>query len=248
MGDGTSMPSPIAFISDIHANLPALKAVLADVEKQQVSKIICLGDVVGYGAQPAECVQLLRERGITTLKGNHDAVVADGPAEDRGRGYMRLMWDWTEQALSFEQRSWLAKLPLTLKRPGFQAAHATLRHPGDWGYVLTAAQADLHFAHQQRPVCFIGHTHRPAFWVAGENESRDVTHPQSIVQDRMQLFNVGSVGQPRDGHPQACYLIYDANAQEVRWQRISYDIASAQYAIEDAGLPLIFAERLASGK
>lgn len=241
------MPSPIAFISDIHANLPALQAVLADIEKEAIPEIICLGDVVGYGAQPAECLELLRERGIVTLKGNHDAVVADGPMEDRGRGYMRLMWNWTEEALSFDQRCWLAELPLTLERPGFQAAHATLRHPRDWGYVLTAEQADLHFAHQEKLLCFIGHTHRPAFWVAGEDASRDATSLQSLIPDKRQLLNVGSVGQPRDGHPEACYLIYDAEAQEVRWQRVRYDISAAQYAIEDAGLPLAFAERLSKG-
>ena len=247
MGDGISMPSPIAFISDIHANLPALKAVLADIAEQGISEIICLGDVVGYGGQPAECVELLRQHGIATLKGNHDAVVADGPMEDRGRGYMRIMWDWTEQALSFDQRCWLAELPLALEHPGFQAVHATLRHPSNWGYVLNASQAELHFAHQTQPICFIGHTHRPAFWVAGEDAAREASGLQSLIQDKPQLLNVGSVGQPRDGHPEACYLIYNAKAQEVRWQRVRYDISAAQYAIEDAGLPLAFAERLSKG-
>lgn len=247
MGDGISMPSPIAFISDIHANLPALKAVLADIAEQGISEIICLGDVVGYGGQPAECVELLRERGIATLKGNHDAVVADGPMEDRGRGYMRIMWDWTEQALSFDQRCWLAELPLTLERPGFQAVHATLRHPGDWSYVLTASHANLHFTYQTAPLCFIGHTHRPALWVAGEDAAHDITSPVSLDSRVRQICNVGSVGQPRDGDPRACYLMYEASQQTVMWRRVSYDISAAQNAIEDAGLPLLFAERLSKG-
>ena len=239
----------IAIISDIHGNLPALQAVLADIAEQGVSEIICLGDVVGYGGQPAECVQLLRERGIVTLKGNHDAVVADGGSmEGYGRATMALMWDWTEQALSFEQRSWLAELPMTLEKPDFQAVHAMLPHPEEWGYVLTAAHADLHFAYQTKPLCFIGHTHRPAFWVAGEDAARNITSLESIDMSRKQLINVGSVGQPRDGDESACYLLYRPDHADVWWLRVPYDIAAAQRAIEDAGLPIKFADRLRFGK
>lgn len=249
MGDGISMPPPIAFISDIHGNLPALQAVLGDITEQGVSEIICLGDVVGYGGQPAECVELLQERGIATLKGNHDAVVADGGmSEERGSGLMSLMWDWTERAISFEQRSWLAELPMTLERPDFQAVHAMLPHPEEWSYVLTAAHADLHFAYQTRPLCFIGHTHRPALWVAGEDVGRGITSLEAIDMNRKQLINVGSVGQPRDGDECACYLLYRPDHADVWWRRIPYDIEAAQRAIEDAGLPIKFADRLRFGK
>lgn len=244
MGDGISMPSPIAFISDIHANLPALKAVLADIAEQGVSEIICLGDVVGYGGQPAQCVELLRQHGIVTLKGNHDAAVAHG-IEAGGR--MKLMWDWTEQQLNFEQRSWLAELPMTLERQDFQAVHSMLPLPEEWGYVLTASHANLHFAYQTAPLCFIGHSHRPALWVAGEDAAHDITSPVSLDSRIRQLCNVGSVGQPRDGDCRACYVIYEASQQTVTWRRVSYDISATQKAIEDAGLPLPFAERLSKG-
>ncbi len=244
MGDGISMPSPIAFISDIHANLPALKAVLADIAEQGISAIICLGDVVGYGGQPAECVELLRERGIATLKGNHDAAVAHGI--DAG-GRMKLMWDWTQQQLSFEQRSWLAELPMTLEMPSFQAVHAMLPMPEEWGYVLTASHAALHLAYQTQPLCFIGHTHTPACWLEGHASTLETQDAQPVSLHRKQLINVGSVGQPRDGDCRACYVIYDQEALKVHWRRVTYDIPSAQNAIEDAGLPLVFAERLCKG-
>jgi len=243
------MSSAIAFLSDIHGNLPALQAVLTDIAEQGVSEIICLGDVVGYGGQPAECVDLLCERGIPTLKGNHDSMVADGKSmADRGGAMMAMMWDWTERALSFTQRQWLHELPMSLERADFQAVHATLRHPEDWGYVLTGADADLHFAYQSKPLCFIGHTHRPAFWVAGEGDERNITSLESFDLARKQLVNVGSVGQPRDGDENACYLLYRPEQQDVWWRRVPYDIKAAQEAIEDAGLPVKFADRLRFGK
>ncbi len=243
------MPSPLAFISDIHGNLPALRAVLADIAEQGIGEIICLGDVVGYGGQPAECLELLRGSSITTLKGNHDAAVAGGPdAEDCGDGLLKLMWNWTQGVLSQGQRSWLAELPLTLRRPGIQAAHATLRQPAEWDYVLSAAHADLHFAYQDEPLCFIGHTHRPALWVAGEDALHSITGIQAITPGRMHLVNVGSVGQPRDRDPRACYALWRPDQHEIQWRRVSYDITAAQHAIEDAGLPVKFAERLSLGR
>lgn len=240
--------APIAFISDIHANPPALRAVLAHIAEQGITEIYCLGDVVGYGGNPAECIDLLREMGIPCLKGNHDAMVAEATQDERGNATMALMWGWTERALSFEQRSWLAELPLTLEKPAFQAAHAMLHHPQDWGYVLSASHAALHFPHQHHPLCFIGHTHRPAFWVEGEDTARDITNLEPVVSTHRQLINVGSVGQPRDRDERACYLIYRPEQQDVWWRRVVYDIIAAQRAIEDAGLPFAFAARLNVGK
>jgi diadenosine tetraphosphatase ApaH/serine/threonine PP2A family protein phosphatase len=243
------MPAPIAFISDIHGNLPALRAVLADIAEQEVSEIICLGDVVGYGGQPAECVDLLRERGIQTLKGNHDSMVADGVPIWEGVGVMMaMMWDWTQHALTVDHRQWLHELPMTLEQPGFQAVHAMLRQPEEWDYVFTAAQAAAHFAHQVKPLCFIGHTHRPALWVEGEDDERNIMSLESLDKTRKQVINVGSVGQPRDEDEKACYLLYRPGQQDVTWRRVPYDISAAQRAIEDAGLPVKFADRLRYGR
>ena len=239
------MTGTLAIFSDIHANLPALRAVLADMEEQGITGRLCLGDIVGYGAFPAACVELLRDAGIRCLKGNHDAAVTRGI---EAAGLMKRMWDWTAEQLDAEQRHWLSELPLVFEQPGFQAVHAMLPVPEDWNYVLNASDADVHFVFQTRPLCFIGHTHFPAFWLEDGEGSLETEITQKVFPERKQLVNVGSVGQPRDGDPRACYLIYDEAAGEVRWRRVSYDIASAQNAIEDAGLPLFFAERLAMGK
>ena len=114
--------------------------------------------------------------------------------------------------------------------------------------MLTASDTALHFPHQSRPVCLIGHTHQPAFWVEGEDRKRDITSIESIVPTRKQLINVGSIGQPRDKDPRACYLLYRPDQQDVYWRRVNYDIASAQRAIIAASLPPKFAERLELGK
>lgn len=248
--DNRLMSQTIAFISDIHANLPALQAVLEDIAKQGVKQIFCLGDVVGYGGQPMECVELLRERGIPCLKGNHDAMVAG----DEGLSLLgtsdtaRLAIEWTQSVLSPAQRRWLAELPMTFEHASFQAVHATLHKPQEWDYVLTAADAALHFPHQRLPLCFIGHTHRPAFWVAGEDTGRDITSLEMLNLACKQLINVGSVGQPRDRDERACYLLYRPAQQDVWWRRVAYDIAAAQRAITAAGLPSKFALRLLMGQ
>ncbi|MDP1586827.1 MAG: metallophosphoesterase family protein, partial [Prosthecobacter sp.] len=120
--------------------------------------------------------------------------------------------------------------------------------PAFWPYVLIAEMAALHFAHQTRPVCFIGHTHRPAFWVEGDSLGVDITSIEALKPSRKCLVNVGAVGQPRDRDERACYVIYRRDSQDILWRRVSYDIAGAQQAIIQAGLPAYFAQRLELGK
>ncbi len=160
----------------------------------------------------------------------------------------RLVIEWTYKALSFDQRSWLAELPMTLERPEFQAVHAMLYEPTEWRYVLNQELAELHFPRQTHPLCLTGHTHQPAFWVDGEFESRTITGRESIDLQRKQVVNVDSVGQPRDRDPRACHTILRPDLNEVQWQRVNYNIRGAQYAIEDAGLPFSLAERLQQGR
>lgn len=243
------MSQPIAFISDIHANLPALQAVLTDIAAQQVTEIYCLGDVVGYGGQPAQCVDLLREARIPCLKGNHDSMVAGDAGSLKGIGdATRLAIEWTQSVVSPEQRSWLGDLPLTMEQADFQAVHAMLETPEEWDYVLSAAEAGRHFRHQRKSLCFIGHTHCPAFWLEGETRERDITSIETVFSTRKQVINVGSVGQPRDRDERACYLIYRPERQDVWWRRVDYDIKAAQQAIMSAGLPSKFAMRLLRGQ
>jgi diadenosine tetraphosphatase ApaH/serine/threonine PP2A family protein phosphatase len=243
------MSQPIAFISDIHANLPALQAVLADIASQGVTDIVCLGDVVGYGGQPAACIELLREKAIPSLMGNHDAMAAGDDSLLAGSSEAaRLAIEWTRSVLSFDQRSWLAELPMTSMHADFQTVHASLDEPQEWNYVMNATDAARHLRRQRLPLCFIGHTHRPAFWVEGEDDGREVTSIEPVSCNRRQVINVGSVGQPRDHDERACYLLYRPQQQDVWWRRVSYDIPAAQEAIRAAGLPPKLAFRLQMGK
>lgn len=244
------MSESIAIISDIHANLPALEAVLADIKSQSIRELLCLGDVVGYGAQPAECIELLRahEKILTILRGNHDAYAAseNDPPDVSPETLAGIRW--TRSHLSREHRDWLGALPLTWQGSDCEAVHASLHHPEEWGYVLDVSQAAAHFAHQGQRVCFIGHSHQPKMFVEGDDRALDITSLESIRPDRKQVINVGSVGQPRDKDERACYLIYRRDRQDVWWRRVAYDISTAQSAIVAAGLPAKFAQRLAMGK
>jgi diadenosine tetraphosphatase ApaH/serine/threonine PP2A family protein phosphatase len=243
------MSESIAILSDVHANLPALEAVLADIESQGIRELLCLGDVVGYGAQPAECIELLRAKDfVTILRGNHDAYAAcevDPPnvSPETLEGIR-----WTRARLSPEHRDWLGALPLTWQGQDYEAVHASLHRPDEWGYVLEPAAATQHFAHQLKPLCFIGHSHQPKMLVEGEDRALDITSLESIRQDRKQIINVGSVGQPRDKDERACYLIYRRDRLDVWWRRVAYDVSAAQSAIVAAGLPMKFAQRLSHGK
>ncbi len=243
------MSESIAILSDIHANLPALDAVLADIESQGIRELLCLGDVVGYGAQPAECIELLRSAGfVSILRGNHDAYAATEVDPSNVSPETLEGIRWTRARLSPEHRAWLGALPLTWLGQDYEAVHATLHRPEEWGYVLEPAAATLHFAHQQKPLCFIGHSHQPIMFVEGEDRAHDITCLESICPDRKQVINVGSVGQPRDKDERACYLIYRRERQDVWWRRVAYDVSAAQTAIITAGLPMKFAHRLSHGK
>jgi predicted phosphodiesterase len=242
------MNDPVAIISDIHGNLPALQAVIADIEQQGIQERVCLGDIVGYGAQPSECIELLLAKNFQVLiQGNHDAYVAaeedpEGPSEE-----VKQTIRWTRRVLSAEQRAWLGSLPLTWQAD-YEGVHASLHQPEKWGYVLEPSAAALHFAHQLKLLCFIGHSHQPKMFVEGEDQALDITSLESVRKGSKQVVNVGSVGQPRDKDERACYVVYRRAEQDVWWRRIPYDIVSAQQAIANAGLPGKYAHRLSFGK
>lgn len=239
----------VAIISDIHANLPALTAVLEDIDKLGIEECVCLGDIVGYGAQPAECIELLQARNLyAILRGNHDAyVAADGEPLNLSAETAEVI-RWTRGQLTPEQRVWLGALPLTLLGRDYEAVHASLHQPDQWGYVLEPAAAAQHFAHQSKPLCFIGHSHQPKMFVEGEDRALDITSLESVRANRKQVVNVGAVGQPRDKDERACYVVYRRAEQDVWWRRIPYDITAAQQAILVAGLPGKYAHRLSLGK
>ncbi len=239
----------VAILSDIHGNLPALTAVLEDIGKLGIKECVCLGDIVGYGAQPTECIELLQSRNFCAiLRGNHDAYAATDEEPQNVSAETLNVTHWTRSMLTPEQRVWLGALTLTWQGRDYEAVHASLHQPEQWGYVLEPAAAAQHFAHQSKPLCFIGHSHQPKMFVEGEDRALDITSLESVRPDRKQVVNVGSVGQPRDKDQRACYVVYRRAEKDVWWRRIPYDIAAAQNAILDAGLPGKHAHRLSLGK
>jgi diadenosine tetraphosphatase ApaH/serine/threonine PP2A family protein phosphatase len=242
------MSSNVAFLSDIHGNVHALRAVLQDMEEQGIEERICLGDVVGYGGDPGGCIDLLMEHGIPCVQGNHDAMVTTGAGLDGVKDATRQSIEWTLGVLTPAQKDWLTILPMTMQAEDYEAVHASLHHPGEWAYVLRADAAALSFPHQTSPVCFIGHTHSPAFWVEGDELGVHITSIEDLKPNRKCLVNVGAVGQPRDRDERACYAVYRRDNQDILWRRVCYDISGAQQAIIKAGMPVCFAQRLALGK
>jgi diadenosine tetraphosphatase ApaH/serine/threonine PP2A family protein phosphatase len=236
----------VALLSDVHANLPALEAVLAaslDVEALWVT-----GDTVGYGADPSDVLALLRARNATLLQGNHDRAVATGEGlewfHERAATAARMHTEW----LTAEERDYLGGLPLTKAIDRFTLCHGSLRDPL-WEYVTSATAAAATIAKSETPFCCNGHTHVPALFIESANGMRTVrpkTGEAYSLESRC-LINPGSVGQPRDGDPRAAYAILDTHAGSVRFERAKYDIGDAQRRIRSRALPEMFAERLALG-
>jgi predicted phosphodiesterase len=238
----------LAIISDIHGKAHAVREVLKDITDQGINERVCLGDVVGYGGSPGKCIDLLRKHVFQCVRGNHDDMVTSGQKLDTVTDAPHLSMAWTRSALNPDQTEWIANLPFTFKGSDCEAVHSSLHRHSDWPYVLMPDMAAQSFLHQVSPVCFIGHTHRPAFWVEGAALGMDTTCIEALRPGRKCLVNVGSVGQPRDRDGRACYAIYRLDAKDILWRRLAYDIIGAQQAIIDAGLPAYFAQRLQLGK
>lgn len=252
----------IAIISDIHANYHALSAVVEDVLAMQCTGVVCLGDVVGYNAYPAACLDYVRDLNCAVVKGNHDNEVVSA-ADTNMNPIARQAMEWTRKQLSSEQVAWLARLNYQRLVPvdhaaSFTIVHSSLDQPRAWNYIMNSSDAFGHFTRQVTPLCFHGHSHVPRIFVSDGTAAVELDEPMAALRadgycelrpesGLKYAINVGSVGQPRDGDPRACYAIYDSDRQLVIHKRVSYDIAAAQDAIRAAGLPDYLAERLARG-
>jgi diadenosine tetraphosphatase ApaH/serine/threonine PP2A family protein phosphatase len=236
----------IAVLSDIHANLPALDAVLADVGA--VDGIWHLGDVVGYGPDPDGVVARLRDVGAIGVRGNHDAAACGGPEIEWFNPDARRAMEWTRTAIGQPAIAWLTALPERRTVDGCELVHGSPREP-IWEYITSAAIARDNLAVLGAPIGLHGHTHIPVAFV--EDDSRvDRVSPrgsQLELRGRRALVNPGSVGQPRDGDPNASYLILDPAAGSVSWHRVAYDVESVQASMRAAGLPAFLISRLSIG-
>jgi predicted phosphodiesterase len=237
-----------AIIGDIHANLHALEAVLADAQAQMCTHHVCMGDVVGYNAFPRECLDIIRRLECPVVKGNHDEHASLEGDQEGFNALAEEAMNWTREQLTGEDKNWLRDLRLQRQVRDFTIVHATLDTPGKWGYVFNQLDAAASFSYQHTQVCFIGHTHSPKAYIRDGSVRSLALDVLSIQPAKKYLINVGSVGQPRDGDWRAAYCIFDTTTNEVHLRRIEYDIAGAQKAILDAGLPRKLAERLAVGR
>ena len=237
-----------AIFSDIHANLEALEAVLADAHKRKSTHFVCLGDVVGYNANPHECVERIRKLDCPIVKGNHDEQGSLPESSSDFNELAERAIKWTRNNLAEEEKQWLRELPLQKQVRDFTIVHATLDTPAQWGYVFNNLDAAASFTYQHTTVCFFGHTHVPMAFVRDDGVQRQRIDKLRIDPSKKYFINTGSVGQPRDSDWRAAYCIYHIEGAVVEQRRVKYDVATAQKKIIDAGLPRLLAERLAIGR
>ncbi len=241
-----------AILGDIHGNMEALAAVFADMESARVDRALCLGDIVGYGAEPERCIGELRSRGVVSVLGNHDSAVAGDTPLDFFKDYAREAVIWTADRLSEDDKTYLNSLPISLPitggDDGFVTVHSSLAEPREWGYVIDLLSVRRCFDFLPGHLCFIGHSHVPVIF----EESGSITGRRAcdllLDKESRYIINVGSVGQPRDWDWRASYGIYDEGKMRFEIRRVPYDVGKAQEKIIAAGLPKSLAFRLGVGR
>lgn len=266
-----------AIFSDIHGNLEALTVVLDVCRRERVDAYLCLGDIVGYNANPKECMKIVRDiPGFVCVKGNHDEYASNGDSGAAGfNPHAKTAVLWTQSQLSDSEKQYLANLPMrgNIRGANMTIIHATLDSPSAWGYIFDAYQAEDNFANQFTQLCFCGHSHVPIMFVKkpvtvvsdrrieevpewADHREGGLTDEEMNCADTITctilpaykyLINIGSVGQPRNRDRRASFAIYDTDAKTVTRYRIPYDFRTAQQKILSAGLPERLAARLEHG-
>jgi predicted phosphodiesterase len=240
--------SNYAVISDVHANAAALRSVLSDIRKRRIQSIFFLGDAVGYGPEPNESVGLLKSECKTIIAGNHDWGVLGLTETGSFNEYARIALAWTRGVLTADNQEILRTSPLKseISEMNITLVHATPCEPEKWHYLLTLSDAEINFKYMHTDICFIGHSHRP-FIIEMSLTGELKTNKQEMhkTEGSRYIINAGSIGQPRDGDPRACYALMDESRIEL--VRVGYDIQSTQKKMSDAGLPHTLIERLSYG-
>lgn len=236
-----------AVISDVHANIEALNTVLKKISEETFDSLLFLGDSVGYGPNPNECIETLKEKAKILLAGNHDWASVGMTDIEYFNPYARAAVEWTKKILSNENRTFLRGLPLTQELDDrILLVHATPREPEQWHYLLSTGDASINFHFFNQMICLIGHSHEPVI-IEHSPEDKIIVYKDrtDIKEGYRYILNVGSVGQPRDGNPDAAYAILNKNSIEIK--RVSYDIVLTQKKMRDVGLPSYLIERLSRG-
>jgi len=238
-----------AVFSDVHSNLEAFLACLDFLKNAKIDKYLFLGDIVGYGVDPKECISLLRALNASCVAGNHDwAAVGLTDIEYFNTDAKRAVL-WTMENISEADRLFLSGLELVKEADDHCLVHGTLNHPEEFDYMEGVLQATKDFFALKTKICFLGHSHRPGIFI---EEKDGILYKEvealTLENGRRYIVNAGSVGQPRDGDPRACFCIYDQEDLSFQFQRVSYDVAKAQKKIIGAGLPESLALRLSLGR
>ncbi len=252
--------SRFAIISDVHGNLAALRAVMARVDAMGLRDVICLGDIVGYGPHPGECVDLVLSRCSTIVRGNHDDGVLDRASLGDFNGVARTALVWTRSVLTRPQIEQIARLPTTAHVCGAAMCVHDSPQPGTAAYVHDARAAAIAFRGVEAPICLLGHTHVPALFETDSLSPSDRLAAKDVRATLLRdgdvvrvdpgcryILNPGAVGQPRDCDPRASFAVLDLDEGTFSLHREEYDIAAAQRATQEAGLPMTLAQRLAAG-
>lgn len=229
-----------AIISDIHSNLEALQKAMSIIDGKNVDAIVCLGDIVGYGANPNECVDIVRSRCSSVVLGNHDAASLDVSLALDFNAIAQRAIRWTAETLNEESKSFLSSLPFTMQKEEILFVHSSPLMPEAWDYIIDADDAVTALRNVKEKICFIGHTHVPGIFTAHGRA-------KTVVSDERCLVNVGSIGQPRDGNPKLAFGIFDTDTWEYELIRSQYDIHAAAEKIYAAQLPEELGNRLMYG-
>ncbi|MHC5009528.1 MAG: metallophosphoesterase family protein [Planctomycetota bacterium] len=236
-------------LGDIHSNLEALRAVLGAMKEDRVDRFLCLGDIVGYGADPGPCIEMVRALDPVVVGGNHDWAAAgrlDLSYFNAAAGEAIL---WTQQVLPREDLDWLGSLDLVevVEGADITVGHGTFHQPELFEYLMTPYDAYMSFRELRTALAFVGHSHVPVAFFDG-NPVVYTVEDEIRLDDRRAIANVGSVGQPRDEDPRAAYGIYDDEERTLRLKRVPYDVEGAAARIREVGLPAILGERLYLGR
>ncbi len=241
----------IAFIADVHGNLEALSAVRKSLSSQNPDRIIFLGDMVGYGASPNECIELIRSIAHDAIAGNHDRAAAGVYSPEGFNPNARAAIEWTRSQLTQPHKEYLASLPLKGRIADALYVHGTPLYPELWEYIFTVFDAYEVFNEFSEQLCFVAHSHYPIAFIR-ERETGSVESQSPLAIDLKHgyryIINSGSVGQPRDGDPRASYGIYDVTQKQYQLIRVQYPLTFAQQKIIEAGLSPMLAHRLGVGR
>jgi len=237
-----------AIFSDIHGNLEALEVAIDALSERKIDSYMCIGDIVGYGANPKECIKKTKELSSVIIRGNHDAAASGAKSPDDFNNSARVAVEWTQSELSQKEITFLKNLELVYKNQYITLVHGTLYEPESFYYMFDEASARATFNLMETQTCFVGHSHVPGIFIKKQNKIKYFYKEKlKLNKNEKAIINVGSIGQPRDGDPRLCCCLYDVDKSVVELKRLPYDVEKTQSKILKAGLPPSLAQRLGEG-